>query len=1853
MDKVSRDIGPVIFCLLFAKSPQTCSPLAKDNLLSLAFLAEGESQPPALYLFYPNQYFPMLKKLIFSLLSLFCVFALNAQVLWSEIPENTILQKGERRIVPQVYRTVRLDQTLLQPLLAAAPERFTQAAAKGNDLPILTLPMPDGSTSRFRLTESPVMAPELQAQFPDIRCYTGQGIDDPTAKVKCDLTPHGFHAMIISALHSSVFIDPYSQGDTENYVVYFKKDYLKKSDDAPFVCATPDEDWQEIPTGDAAPKAQGDCQIRRYRLALACTGEYAVFHGGTTVLALAAMNTTMNRVNGVYENDFAITMQLIANNTQIIYLNGGSDPYSNGNASSMLTENQSNVTNVIGSANFDIGHVFGTNSGGVAGLSVVCSNNSKARGVTGSGAPIGDPFDIDYVAHEMGHQFGGPHSFNGNAGSCNGNGSANNAVEPGSGTTIMAYAGICGAQDVQPNSDDYFHANSIQRITAFAINGNGNNCPVKIASGNNNPTVDGGPDYIIPKSTPFALTATGSDVDGDTLTYCWEQIDAALGTPNPPAPTNATGPLFRSFKGTVVPTRWFPRLSDLVSNTNYPWEELPGVARTMNFRVVVRDNNDGAGCTDEDDVSLTVTGTAGPFVVTEPNTNVLWYVGENRTVTWDVSNTDVAPVNCANVRILLSTNGGFTYPVVLANNVPNTGSANIVVPNNISTNCRVKVEAIGNIFFDISNQNFRIQLPPVPTFSLGASVNSVQACAGDTVAFTVDVTPILNFSDPVDISISGAPAGASVAIDPNPATPGNAVGVHISGLTPDMAGNYTLTVQGTSGSINQTATVQMNLLPGAPAMSEAVSPTDGATGQPLNANLVWNAIPFTENYVVEVATSPSFDAGAIVLAYSGANANVQTPVLQGGTAYYWRIKTQNDCGESDYSPTYAFQTGNLVCNQIFNSTDVPKTIDGNSINTVESILNVPDDKSIADVDVTLIANHSWVGDLDARLATPSGDTVSLFDRPGVPASQFGCGGDNLTLIFNDGTTQTAAMLEATCNSVNPALLGEFQPISPLAALNGKNAKGDWKVLVRDNYADDGGSLFAWGLTFCFAGDIPPGTMENNLPLTVAAGSSGTIENANLSFSFSGGAAQTAYTLLSLPQHGTLTLNGAPLALGGTFTQDDIDFNLLEYTHNGDVATADDFQFDVLDLDNFAWLHNETFNIIIVQNNLSASAALTQTILCHDEATGQITVTASGLDGQYEYSLNGGPSQASNVFSGLTAGTYTVIVTGQLGFTATTNPVTLDNPPALTASTSVAGDEVTVTATGGTGTLEYSLDGTNFQASNVFENLDNGIYTFTVRDANGCTATAQAIVAVNTLLATLEVQTGISCFGGSNGAVTVTVGGGQAPLEFSLNGGAFQASNTFTGLSAGAYTVVVKDNQGFTATTNAVTLTAPPAISASASANLNVVTVTASGGTGTLEYSLNGTNFQASNTFGGLANGDYTVTVRDANGCTATAQVNVNVAPLAVVSTNVSGDILCFGDATATVEVSATGGIPPYDYALDGGSYQSSNTFNGVGGGAHFVTVRDAQGTEVQSNAFFIQQPTLLVASADVNGNDVQFLAAGGTPPYSFQYNGPFPPVNLPNGNYTLLVTDGNGCTDTAAFSINLPVLTASVQTVSTDYCVPSTTIEIIASGGEGPYEYSLNGGVFQSNNTFTLFSGQNNVRVRDVTGTIVQIPVNVSFPPLLQASATTSGDSIVASGQFGASPYEYSLDGVNFQPSNIFPGLPNGTYTVTVKDANGCTDTATVIINIIGIVEATATWGLIIAPNPSAGLFLLSMQQAPAVLRAEVFDAAGRRIRSLDFSPAAGQFSATLDLQDAPQGVYVLRLTDGTNWGSVRLSVVR
>ncbi|XSG77394.1 reprolysin-like metallopeptidase [Herpetosiphon llansteffanensis] len=687
--------------------------------------------------------------------------------LWANVDEQNIQQKGSREIIPVVYRTVSLDLALLEQHLSRVPQE-AQTNVQKSGL-ILDLPLPNGQFGKFRVVESPIMAPALAAKFPEIRTFLAQSIDQPATSARLDLTPRGFHGMILSE-SGRIFIDPYSRNDTANYVVYDSRNFMA---DPNKLAERTGIDYEPNLLDNApltVPERYSIGEtLRTYRLAMAATGEYTTFHGGTVSGAMAAIVTSMNRVNGIYERDLSVRMELIANNDLIVYTNASSDPYTNNSGSTMLGQNQTNLTNVIGAANYDIGHVFSTGGGGVAALRSVCSTNSKARGVTGSGSPVGDAFDVDYVAHEIGHQFGGNHTFNGTTGSCGGaNRSSGAAYEPGSGSTIMAYAGICGSENLQPNSDFDFHVKSLEEISAFITTGGGATCGTTQATGNTPPVANAGSDYTIPANTPFELTANATDAEDNNLTYDWEQYD--LGAASPPNTDNGTRPIFRSFNSTVSNVRTLPKLSDILNNTNTIGEALPTTSRTLTFRLTVRDNHAGAGGYGLDTAVLTVNNSAGPFQVTAPNTAIAWTGDANESVTWNVANTTAAPINCANVDILLSTNGGTSFNA-LVSNTPNDGSETVVSPNVNAPAARIKVRCSDNIFFDISNANFTINgvnitpTPITPTATATTTPTRTPTATPATVSPTATGTPTQTATPTVSVTPT---ASVTPIVTPDP-----------------------------------------------------------------------------------------------------------------------------------------------------------------------------------------------------------------------------------------------------------------------------------------------------------------------------------------------------------------------------------------------------------------------------------------------------------------------------------------------------------------------------------------------------------------------------------------------------------------------------------------------------------------------------------------------------------------------------------------------------------------------------------------------------------------------------------------------------------------------------------------------------------------------------------------------------------------------------------------------------------------------------------------------------------------------------------------------------------------------------
>lgn len=615
--------------------------------------------------------------------------------------EVASLDKKERGSIVLEYHVFALDFAGIKNALSTAVSR---ESGLPSDL-ILAFPNPNGELEYFRVYEASIMHKELADRYPDIKSYIGIGLDDKTAMIRFSTTIFGFHGMTFSGKLGTSYIDPYTT-DLNYYIVYAKKNTMTTNTFECLVESSP-EPQQEVffsPRNNTQALANNGI-FRTYRLAMACTTEYAAFHvnaaglnGGTEsqkkAAVLAAMNVTMTRVNGIYERDMALTMQLVPNNDNVIFIT--SDNFSNNNAEQLIIQSQTVIDGFIGSANYDIGHTVSTGGGGLAQMYSPCSPN-KARGVTGTNQPVGDPFDVDYVAHEMGHQWGANHTFNN---FCSGNRNNSTAVEPGSGSTIMGYAGIC-PPNVQGNSDAHFHAVSLAEMDNF-VNGQGS-CSVNTSTNNMAPVITSIPNYTIPYGTAFVLRGNATDVDSSTLTYCWEQTNPQVST-QPPLPTNTTGPNFRSYPPSDSPNRYMPRIQNILAGNLTPtWEVVPFVGRSMNFALTVRDN-DGpfGGQTARANMTVTTSGTIGPFSVTSQNTSTAWTTYTTQTITWDVAGTTNAPVNTSHVNIRLSIDGGMTYPILLAENTPNDGSEQITVPGVNTNSARVMVEAVNNIYFAIN-----------------------------------------------------------------------------------------------------------------------------------------------------------------------------------------------------------------------------------------------------------------------------------------------------------------------------------------------------------------------------------------------------------------------------------------------------------------------------------------------------------------------------------------------------------------------------------------------------------------------------------------------------------------------------------------------------------------------------------------------------------------------------------------------------------------------------------------------------------------------------------------------------------------------------------------------------------------------------------------------------------------------------------------------------------------------------------------------------------------------------------------------------------------------------------------------
>jgi len=648
---------------------------------------------------------------VFVLLFLVFNVAVANSNIWSDEPEQVFLLKRTGENISK-YRYLRADLSRLKNVMSAAPMENDQAPAS-----YIELPLPDGVMHNFVIEESPILSAELSAKYPEFKTYRVYSKENKAIYGRLDLLPTGFHAYLMTD-DGVVFIDPDSNSEG-HYRSFYKNENLGDSP-RQFSCGV-DAATQPLMTIDKVFDTQqkyvarNNNQLLTYRLAVAATHEYSLaVAGGNIANTQAAIMTAIDRVNVIFQRDLGVRLELVVNADLISTTTAD---FSNNDPLLLIDQAKPFIDNIIGVGAYDIGHVFSTGGGGLASFASVCSDTFKAEGVTGIPNPVGDVYYIDLVAHEIGHQFGADHTFNGTTASCGGgNRFAGTAYEPGSGSTIMAYAGICGAENVQLSavspttggaSEDTFHAGSIDQIVTFTRSGNGNTCNQLTTNGNTAPVANAGQDYTIPGQTPFELRGSATDINSDTLTYQWDEMDTGIETNSVTYGTDrATNPLFRSFAPSSEPVRTMPRMQTIVSGVDDKAEKLPETDRTLNFRLTVRDQNLGVH---DDDMQVVVDKDSGPFKILSPATAVTLDVLQSQVIEWAVACTDLAPVNCANVDILLSTDSGASFPTTLLAATPNDGRETVAFPTLNSTTALLKIACTDNIFFDVNDDLIILQ----------------------------------------------------------------------------------------------------------------------------------------------------------------------------------------------------------------------------------------------------------------------------------------------------------------------------------------------------------------------------------------------------------------------------------------------------------------------------------------------------------------------------------------------------------------------------------------------------------------------------------------------------------------------------------------------------------------------------------------------------------------------------------------------------------------------------------------------------------------------------------------------------------------------------------------------------------------------------------------------------------------------------------------------------------------------------------------------------------------------------------------------------------------------------------------
>lgn len=845
-----------------------------------------------------------MKHILLVFVALLSVSSISAQQLWKKIEKDTGLQQKQ-----ELYVNDKLPKSF--QLFSFESELFLNLASKSkaSKKQIIQLPDESGLFSEFYLQKTQNFQSKLAKKFPSIQSFRVVKVSDRTVTGRISVGTNGFNAVISSPHKKPIIIAPYTK-DKSKYMVYNKASLDNEKEH--FECNV-------IGVNDLAHKANeskknNDGFLRTYRIAIVASAEYSQFHlnrEGISSAAsdqikkatvLSAINRSLTRINEIFERELSVNFSLVADNDKIIFFDTTTDGITIDDIVIMIEESQSICDRDIGNNNYDIGHVLGVDIGfnGLAAAGTVCLFGQKARAATLNSFPVGDTFDVDLFAHEIGHQFGAFHTYNN---SCERNRENLTAIEPGSGSTIMSYAGIC-PPNVQGRVDDYFHTVSLTQMWNV-IQASGT-CALLTNTNNTAPTVNAGLDYVIPAGTPFVLSGTALDSENSaTLTYAWEQTDNEIAS-MPPLASSSKGPAFRSLPPKNVPERYFPDLEDVIAGTSPTWEVLPTVARSLDFTLTVRGNNSSGGSFATDEINVTVVD-AAPFIITSQNTTEVWDVGSTQTITWNVGATNQSPINTQFVTIKLSTDGGKTFPISLVESTVNDGEESFVVPENVSENVRVMVMANDNIYFDVNDSTIQIR-STIPTFIFTVDNEVAFACnsGNESVTYNLNLDFVNDFSEEVSFSVEGLPDGTVINFSPESINEDGNVLVTISNLDGISAQNYPITFTATSASVTRNIVANLSITNTVNSSVGLVLPANGSDEVPVAAGLSWQENSDASSYLIEIATDVNFET-VVTEASSEINAFTALNLVK-GTVYYWRVKPINTCSEGVFSEVFSFTT---------------------------------------------------------------------------------------------------------------------------------------------------------------------------------------------------------------------------------------------------------------------------------------------------------------------------------------------------------------------------------------------------------------------------------------------------------------------------------------------------------------------------------------------------------------------------------------------------------------------------------------------------------------------------------------------------------------------------------------------------------------------------------------------------------------------------------------------------------------------------------------------------------------------------------------------------------------------------------